>query len=259
MSEKVDQVFRVARAFQQARQSGIAVAEDAWVGAVPDADTAYAVQDKTASLMGWAGPGSPSYWKGGAPNTQSAPVISRFPAAGVHTSPASRAWAGHFIVGVEAEIAFRLGRDLSLQDAMRVEATDIPSLLDAMTVSIELVDSRWKSGMAAPALLLLADLQAHGALVLGPWVPLVSVDWQRQRCSVRVDGIEQGPYVNSHRCGDPLWVVPSCLRHAASRDGVVPAGTVITTGSWSGIVWLQGPAEVQVAFEGIGEARLVLT
>jgi 2-keto-4-pentenoate hydratase len=52
--------------------------------------------------------------------------------------------------------------------------------------------------------------------------------------------------------------VPAWLQHVAVRCGRVAAGTVVTTGTWCGMVWLEGPAEVLVAFEGIGEAALAL-
>lgn len=253
MSEAVE---RVARVLQQSRETGVAVAEAEWAGLVPDAEAAYAVQDRVARLMGWARSGEPACWKAGAPNAQSMPTFAPLPAPGVHLSPALRPRAGHFMVGIEAEVAFRLARDVRPRDAAHLGSADVPAWLDAMTVSIELVDSRWKGGMAAPALLRLADLQAHGALVLGPWVPFKAVDWQRQTCSVRLNGVEHGPYQASHPCGDPLWVVPAWLRHAAARDGGVPAGTVVTTGTWCGIVWVQEAAEVHVVFDGIGEASL---
>ncbi len=55
-----------------------------------------------------------------------------------------------------------------------------------MAVSIEVVDSRWRQYTDAPALLKLADLQAHGALVLGEWIPYQARDWASQRCHVRI-------------------------------------------------------------------------
>jgi 2-keto-4-pentenoate hydratase len=255
MSESTEQL---ARALQQALRTGVAVDEVGWEGAVPDATTAYAVQDRVAALTGGSRGAAPACWKAGAPNTQAVPTFAPLPARGVHASPGVRERSAHFMVGIEAEVAFRVAREVTAHEAAGIEAADVPSLLDGMTVSIELVDSRWRSGMAAPALLRLADLQAHGALVLGPWVPFHPVDWQRQGCSVRVDGVEQGPYTASHPCGNPLWVVSAWLRHVAQRDGTVRAGSVVTTGTWCGIVWLQGLSDVHVSFEGIGQARLAL-
>ena len=255
MGEMVDDV---ARALVQARQSGVAVDEEGWAHAIVDAATAYALQDRVASGMGWADAGAPACWKAGAPHTGTTPTFAPLPSSGVHGSPASRERAGHFITGIEAEVAFRLGQAVTLEDAVRIQAADVPVLLDAMTVSIELVDSRWKRGMEAPPLLRLADLQAHGALVLGAWTPFRQVDWHQQTCSVQVNGSEQGPYRASHPCGDPLWVLPAWLRHAAARRGTLPAGTVVTTGTWCGIVCVQEPANVYVTFEGIGAAELQL-
>jgi hypothetical protein len=46
--------------------------------------------------------------------------------------------------------------------------------------------SRWQQGVEAPGQLKLADLQSHGALVLGDWVPFAPRDWMAQSCSVRI-------------------------------------------------------------------------
>lgn len=253
-----ESVERVAQALVQARREGLALDERAWVDAVPDAATAYAVQDAVARQMGWPDARSALHWKAGAPNTQAQPTFAPLPVQGVQQAPAARARSGHFIAGIEAEVAFRLAREVSLEEALQLGAAGGPGLFDAMAVSIEVVDSRWQGGMAAPALLRLADLQAHGALTLGAWVPFEARDWPRQAGSVRIDGVEQGPYRGTHPCGDPLWVVPAWLQHVAARCGRVAAGTVVTTGTWCGMVWLEGPAEVLVAFEGIGEAALAL-
>ena len=43
-----------------------------------------------------------------------------------------------------------------------------------MTVAIEVINTHWDQGYDTPAWLKLADLQAHGALVLGEWQPCVT-------------------------------------------------------------------------------------
>jgi hypothetical protein len=58
--------------------------------------------------------------------------------------------------------------------------------VDAVCVSIGLVESRWLEGLHAPGPDKLADLQSHGALVLGDWLPVAPRDGSRQRCAVHI-------------------------------------------------------------------------
>ena len=48
------------------------------------------------------------------------------------------------------------------------------------------------------------------------------------------------------------------LQHACALYGKVPAGTVVTTGTWVGIVPAQRGDAVVAVFAGIGEARVQL-
>ena len=88
-----------------------------------------------------------------------------------------------------------------------------------MCVSIEVVDSRWAEGVDAPALAKLADLQSHGALVLGAWTPFAARDWRAQRCRVRIGAQPPVERSGSHALGDPCFCCrPGCgMRHATAR------------------------------------------
>ena len=86
-----------------------------------------------------------------------------------------------------------------------------------MCVSIELVDSRWSEALEAPALAKLADLQSHGALVLGAWQPFPARDWAAQICRVRIGARPALRFQGTHSMGDPAWLLPAWLRHATQR------------------------------------------
>ena len=127
-----------------------------------------------------------------------------------------------------------------------------------MCVSIEIVESRWAEGLAAPALAKLADLQSHGALVLGTWKPFVARDWAAQACRVRIGAQPLREFHGSHSMGDPAFVLPAWLRHATRDGATMPAGTVVTTGTWCGVLQAQAGDEVEVHFDGIGGTRVRL-
>ena len=180
------------------------------------------------------------------------------PPAGVRASPATfDDWPMHGR-GIEAEIALRLGVDVSPAQAAALQAQDVDGLIEAMAVSIEVCDSRWREGAQAPALLRLADLQSHAALALGDWVAYARRDWLMQRCEVRIGTQPLVVRHGSHALGDPAWLLPQWLQHATRTGATVAAGTVVTTGTWVGMLPAQPGDEVSVEFDGIGGAALQL-
>ena len=107
-------------------------------------------------------------------------------------------------------------------------------------------------------LLKLADLQSHGALVLGQWQPWSPRDWAHQECTVRIGAGPIERRRGTHALGDPLWVLPEWLRHLTRRGAIVPAETVVTTGTWCGMLPAEAGDLVVASFEGVGEASLQL-
>ena len=224
-----------------------------------DADTAYAVQARVAQALGWFGAAVPAHWKSGGPSREAVATHAPLPPAGVWASPAdARGWP-FTLRWVEAEVALRLGRPVDAGQARTLDLVQARSLVDAMCVSIEIVDSRWAEGLQAPAWARLADLQSHGALVLGAWRPFdAGHDWAAQVCRVRVGAQPVREFCGTHSMADPAFVLPAWLRHA-SRDGaVLPAGTVITTGTWCGMLQARAGDAVEVEFDGIGAASIQL-
>jgi 2-keto-4-pentenoate hydratase len=127
-----------------------------------------------------------------------------------------------------------------------------------MCVSIEIVDSRWAEGLDAPPLAKLADLQSHGALVLGAWLPFTARDWTRQHCRVQIGSLPPRDFTGTHAMADPAFVLPAWLRHATRDGATVPAGTVVTTGTWCGILPGQAGDLITAEFTGIGDASVQL-
>lgn len=162
--------------------------------------------------------------------------------------------------GIEAEITLRLAVDVDAHHAATLDRDSGCRLIDAMTVSIEIVDSRWMQGLEAPVLLKLADLQSHGALVLGDWVAFDAArDWSTQICHVKIADAPTQTFCGTHSMGDPSYVLPAWLRHATSGGQVVRAGSVVTTGTWCGILHAQPGDRVVATFDGIGEAQVAFT
>jgi 2-keto-4-pentenoate hydratase len=251
-------IDRVARALLAARRDQSPSDATLLADALSSSVDAYAVQALVARSVAPQQTVFPRYWKSGGPSREAALTHAALPPQGIWPSPAdARSWAFNVRL-IEAEIALRLARDVSPADADRLTPEAAATVVNAMTVSIELVDSRWKQGVAAPALLKLADLQSHGALVLGPWVPFVPRDWAAQSCTVRIGGQPAVLRRGTHSMGDPAWLLPAWLRHATREGQTVPAGTVVTTGTWCGVLPAAAGDLVIVRFEGVGEASVQL-
>jgi 2-keto-4-pentenoate hydratase len=223
---------------------------------IDDAEAAYAAQRDVAAAQGWFD-GAPRHWKSGGPSP-AAQTHGALPPGGVSASPAvAPPWPAG-ARWIEAEIALRLGEPVDAATAATLDMTSAERRVDAMCVSIEIVESRWAEALDAPALAKLADLQSHGALVLGEWMPYATRNWRTQACRVRIGSRPVVERRGTHSMGQPAAVLPGWLRHA-TRDGtVLPAGTVVTTGTWVGMLEAQRGELVDVRFEGIGDAQVQL-
>lgn len=228
------------------------------VQAVTSLELAYEVQQEVACRLAWFKTGSPRYWKSGGPSRKAVLTHAPLPPDGVWLSPADAgAWPFNFRL-IEAEVALRLGREVTAAQAAKLTNEEGAALVDAMTVSIEVVDSRWRQGIEAPALLKLADLQSHGALVLGEWIAFVARDWAAQTCIVQIGAQPPVEWRGTHSLGDPAWLLAPWLRHA-TRDGqTVPSGTVVTTGTWCGMLPAAAGDLVTARFVGVGQASVQL-
>ena len=58
--------------------------------------------------------------------------------------------------------------------------------------------------------------------------------------------------------GDPRWLLLSLVNHCARHDGV-RAGTLITTGSCTGMIFVDAHASVEAEFENIGSVSMQFT
>jgi 2-keto-4-pentenoate hydratase len=221
-------------------------------GALRDAAEAYAVQDLVyARIL----PGQRvAAWKVGGPNDRVEPTAA--PVIRLAQSPARFAGTEFHRIGLEAEIAFRLTRDLPADAS---EAA-IAAAIGEAVVAIELCDTRLADWQTASELWKLADFQNNGALVAGSGTPhWCAIDWGAQRAELRVDGETRIAVAGAHPFGDPFRLMPWIAAHCARRSMPLRAGDLVTTGSWGGVHYVQPGCEVRARFPGIGEAAVSIT
>jgi 2-keto-4-pentenoate hydratase len=229
----------MAALLRQARAGG-ALVDTAREAGPADLEEVYRVQDLV--LRALAGAARPGAWKAIPPRPETGPAASPVPPAQVLSSPARFA-AGRELLGVEAEIAFRLGADLEPEEAL---------------VAIELCETRLARWDSAPLLWKIADFQSNAALVVGTGTRAWrAIDFSAQQVELTVNGSLAGRAVGAHSAKDPSRLLPWLVGHCAQRGGL-RAGDVVTTGSWVGIVPVAPGDDVVARFPGIGEARLRL-
>ncbi|RYY95820.1 MAG: 2-keto-4-pentenoate hydratase [Comamonadaceae bacterium] len=249
----------VASALLAARHGGPLPDADAFAAAVPDAAAAFRVQGLTLQALG-DDPARCRAWKSGGPSRTAVLTHAPLPSSGLLASGASATHLPLIHRMIEAEVALRLGRDVTVDMARALDAgrwEQALELVDGMAVTIELVDARWAQGFAVPAPMKLADLQCHGGLVMGEFLPWKDRDWDKQSCEVWI-GDSSTSYVGTHALGHPGWLLPTWLKHATRDGATVPAGTVVTTGTWCGLLAAAKGDRVRAAFAGIGEASVQL-
>lgn len=241
----------------RAHRGGPAADDQAAQPLVASLEDAYAVQEQLYAVLGNPG-GVPAYWKSGGPTRNDPMRHAPLPAAGLRKSGSPLEGVQLRNRWIEAEVALALASDVTPGQARELTPEDARALVGAMCVSIELVDTRWAGGRAAAPLLKVADLVVHGALVLGDWVPFEPRAWDRQECRVKIGQGDWRAFRGSLGVGDPLWVVPHWLRHVTRNGATVPAGTVVTTGTWCGLLEANRGDLVEVEFPGIGLASVRL-
>ncbi len=155
---------------------------------------------------------------------------------------------------MEAEVAFRFLRDLPARDRPygREEVVEVMAALPA----IEVVSSRFRDPQSRPPLEQLADGLINGGLVPGPetqdWSRL---DLARLEVTLEVNGETVVKRRGGHAGDDPAGFAVA-LVNAMRRAGGVKAGQIVTTGSWTGLMFLKPGDRCLARFDGLGETEV---
>lgn len=227
-----------------ARHSGLAL--DWRRLAVGDAETAYAVQDAQLLRLGPVGG-----WKVGSKGDGSLPGCAALPASGIVASGSELRGPQWRMRGLEVELALRVGRDYDPGEQEPDEA-ELRTVFDAILPAIEVVETRLGHPPCTNPWAGMADLQSHGALIIGAAQPLPATLSLRQIVAgLHVDGQE----IIRTTGGNPaeLWTMLGWLAlHCARRGQPWRGGQIITTGSCTGLQLARGGRLVAAALEGIG-------
>jgi 2-keto-4-pentenoate hydratase len=214
---------------------------------------AYAVQDEVMRLLGLG----PAGWKVGSADPTAEPIAAPLLTGLVLNSPARLAVPPESFRGVEAELALSLARDLPARKSPYSD-DEAWAAVGGVHVSIEFLDNRYADRRAMSAEALLADNQSNGGFCYGSAIPVPAVDFLGATASLAINGKEVKRAVGGNPAGHPKRLLGWLANHAASRGRPLAAGTIVTTGSHTGVTTAPPGAKVSVRFDALGEATLEL-
>ena len=158
--------------------------------------------------------------------------------------------------GVEAEIAFRFVTPLAPRASPYTRA-DVEASVTALP-AIEIVDTRFASYESTPMIERTADFMSNGALVMGD----ARADWRafdlaNIEVRVAIDGREILRRVGGHPSRDPLLPAIALVNQLRQSTGIAE-GTVVTTGSYSGMHLAPLRCAIEIGFAKVGAAACEL-
>lgn len=248
-----DRMYKAAELLLQARREVMPIHELPVKLRPHTLDEAYSLQDIVGQAMGPVGG-----WKVGAPAPDATPVFSMMPLWGGFARSGDRVSAAFKrLRGVEAEIAFLLGKDLP----RRVEPYSIKEVTEAIAgahPAIEILESAYFDPDKVDRFSLIGDMLMNGGFAPGPALPSwKSYDLSREEVTVTVDGAVRYDGKAENTAGTDLLRLATWLANEGSyRTGGLWAGQWITTGSCSGKTLAKPGSNVEVRFSRFGEVRL---
>lgn len=219
------------------------------------------LQDATHERLSAAGRGPRAGWKIGC----TTPVMQRFlgipePCEGgifqadIQASPGRFPAASHHRIGVECEIAVRLGRDLPPGEHGR---DALVAAVEAVLPAIEVVDDRYADFAALGAPTLLADDFFQAGCVLGaPVAGWRGLDLAALSGRMLVDGAEVGRGQGRDVLGHPLNALAWLAGTLARRGRGLKAGEFVLLGSLVQTQWPAAGAHVAIEIEALGRVEM---
>jgi len=189
-------------------------------------------------------------WKVGAPAPDETPLFCPMLRAWVGTDGGTLGGQRFRLRGLEAEISFKIGKDLPPRST--------PYNRDEVIDAIESCHPAIEELEAGARFTMFSDLQMHGGFIPGPAV----ADWQkiditRESVALAVDGKIEVVRTASNTAGtDLLRLVLYLANEGSARTGGLKRGGWITTGSWTGNTFAKAGSCVDVRFSTAGSVSL---
>jgi 2-keto-4-pentenoate hydratase len=161
------------------------------------------------------------------------------------------------LLGVEGEIAYRVEAEIGPADrSFTLEAFDT---ITTVVPTIEIVDTRFLSYTDAPAMHRTADFMSNGALVYGqPWPEGKKTDLTKLEITVSRNGELMSQTIGGHSATDPRLPALAFL-NSKNRPGVIHKNTIITTGTYTGLKFVEPGDRITILFAGYGSLEITFS
>jgi 2-keto-4-pentenoate hydratase len=218
-------------------------------------DEAYGVQEAIAALSGLPRCG----YKVGSTSEEAQrllgtdePGLGVLLAPFVHESPARIGIVPEQMPAVEGEFAFRMGRDLPPR-AEAYTMAEIADAIEGLAGAIEVVGTRFSGGLSGKGrLLTTADGGVNIALATGRWSKFSGQDLRAHRVAMTINDDLKGAGAGDRALGDPLNVLLWTANHLSTRRIGLKVGDVISTGTCTGLDFIQRGDVVRADFGALG-------
>ncbi|HWA79690.1 MAG TPA: fumarylacetoacetate hydrolase family protein [Acetobacteraceae bacterium] len=224
-----------------------------WLPSLPEAcrprslEQSYAIQSRVLAELGPI-----AAWKVGAPSPDAQPACAAIAAATLFESGAELPAAMFHLLGIEAEIAYRFSADLP-PHGRDYGPEELIAAIGSVHPAIEVSDTRFAAWASQDRFSHVADQLNHGALIVGAG----RKDWQNikvlsQKAILSIDGKVAVEVAGGNPAGDPLRLLIWLANVGARPFGGLRAGTIVTTGSLTGIEFVTPPTKVEAQLPGVG-------
>lgn len=168
--------------------------------------------------------------------------------------------AGDFVrIGVECEIAVRLGQDLPAAGSP-FTAEAVGEAVDEYYPAIELVDDRYVKWETLGAPTLIADDFFSSGIVLGkPKSRKAAPDLLSVVGRALINGVEGGRGTGADLLGHPHNALAWLANHLAEQGTGLKAGQIVMTGSLVQTIWVNAGDEIEMDYGTFGMVRLTLS
>ena len=179
-------------------------------------------------------------------------------ASNVRRSPAVLVSSNFLEVGIECEVAARLGQDLPASGAP-YDLAKVSEAVDAVMTAFEVVDNRRTQGQPQQVQLMtsVASNILNAGVVLGaPILQWQGIDLTAVRGSMEINGELVGEGYGSDVMGHPLEPMAWLANMLAARGKGLSAGMVVITGSIVPPKWLKAGDTATIAIDHLGSAEI---
>jgi len=212
--------------------------------------TAYRIQEAVTGALGPVGA-----FKTSRKSADDTPIMAPILADRVRRSPARFSRSELDLVGLELEVAFRVDR--ALPEPSDADFADRARGCVSPVVAIEVVDSRLTDHESADPLWNLADNQINAGLVYGePVGDWMGMDLSRVAANVEVAGETIFDGIAAVPGGDAFDIFCAFARLVGDHCGGLQPGHLVTTGSVSGLRFIEFGQPVHGQIEGLGAVRV---